>query len=53
MYCTELVHFVFTRQGIDLTGGKRTRIALPGFGGDYILPDDLRHGMPLSSIYEF
>jgi hypothetical protein len=53
MYCTELIHHVFTQEGIDLTGGRRSRVGVPGLAGDYILPGDLRHGVCLEPIYEF
>ena len=38
LYCTELVHHVYSRCGIDVTEGRRTHLALPGFTGDYIMP---------------
>jgi len=53
LYCTELVRLVFVHQGIDPTGGRRSRIDLPGFGGEYILPGDLLAGPPLERVYEF
>ena len=53
MYCTELIHHVYACQGLDLTGGKRSRIDLPGFRGDYILPGDLQHSIHVKPIHEF
>ncbi len=53
MYCTELIHHVFVRQGIDLTDGRRSRIDLPGFRGEYILPGDLQNSIYIELIHEY
>ena len=53
MYCTELIQKIFLREGIDLTAGKLSRINLPGFKGDYILPSDLQNSPYVKLIYEF
>jgi hypothetical protein len=53
MYCTELIHHVFAREGVDLTGGRRSRIDMPGFGGNYILPGDLQCSVHVRPIDEF
>lgn len=53
LYCTELIRLVFARQGIDPTGGRRSRIDLPGFDGEYILPGDLLGDPPLERVYAF
>ena len=53
MYCTELIQTVFREAGIDLSAGKLSRINLPGFKGDYILPGDLQNSPYVKLIYEF
>jgi hypothetical protein len=53
MYCTELVWQVFRRQGVDLTGGRRTKINMPGFNGLYILPTDIARNPQLELVYSF
>jgi len=53
MYCTELIQKIFLREGLDLTGGQRSRIKIPGFRGDYILPSDIQNSPHVRLIYEF
>lgn len=53
LYCTELILHVFAPEGVDLSAGRRTPIDLPGFGGDYVLPGDLRQSPHLESIHDF
>ena len=53
MYCTELIQKIFLCEGLDLTEGKRSRINVPGFRGDYILPTDIQHSPHLRLIWEF
>lgn len=53
LYCTEMVHTLLLRQGVDLTEGRRTHIDLPGFGGDYILPGDIQRSTRLTLIHQF
>jgi hypothetical protein len=53
MYCTELIHHVFAHEGIDLTGGRRSWVGVPGFAGDYILPGDLQRSGQVTMIFEF
>lgn len=53
MYCTELIYHVYTREGLDLTEGRRSVINLPGFRGGYILPTDLQHSSHTRIIFEY
>jgi hypothetical protein len=53
MYCTELLQFVFEREGCDLTDGARSHISIPGFAGDYILPTDIQDSPRVRPIYRF
>lgn len=53
MYCTELISFVYAKQGIDLTEGRRTVANLPALGGIYIMPGDLTGNKNLKLIYQF
>ena len=53
MYCTELVEFVYRREGIDLTEGRISRINIPGVSGNYVLPSDIQQSKYLSLIYHF
>lgn len=53
LYCTELVDFVYRTQGIDLPEGRISRIQLPGFHGDFLLPSDLFESGKLDLLFEF
>ena len=53
LYCTELVHHVYSRCGIDVTEGRRTHLALPGFTGDYIMPSDIYESTLFEVKYTF
>lgn len=53
MYCTELVWHVFRGEGVDLSGGRRTRTGLPGMGGTYIMPSDIQAAPELEYICGF
>ena len=53
MYCTELIWHVYRRAGIDLTNGRRTKINIPLFSGDYILPSDIQASKCLQQFFYF
>lgn len=53
MYCTELVYHVYKQQNIDLPEGRISRINIPGFKGDYLLPADILQSSLLYPIYHF
>lgn len=53
MYCTELVDFVYRKEGIDLTEGRISHINVPGISGDYLLPSDIQQSKYLHLIYYF
>ncbi len=53
MYCTELIRNVYLSAGTDLTEGRRTRINMPGFSGDHILPTNLTDSPLLEFVYRF
>ena len=53
MYCTELIDFVYKKQGIDLPEGRISHVNIPGFKGDYLLPNDIAQSTRLCLIYYF
>lgn len=53
MYCTEMVNFVYAKNGIDLSEGRRTEVCLPALGGTYIMPGDLMKNSKLQMVYQF
>lgn len=53
MYCTELIAYVYYKEGIDLTEGRRSRPRLPIKSGVCILPDDLAGNPHLTTIFSF
>lgn len=53
LYCTELVWRAFHNAGVDLSEGRRSEIAVPGFDGEYILPSDLAKCGRLTAVMEF
>jgi hypothetical protein len=53
MYCTELIDFVYRRQGIDLPEGRISRISVPGMSGNYLFPSDIQQNALLYLIYYF
>lgn len=53
LYCTELVDFVYKKQGIDLPEGRISHVNIPGFKGDYLLPNDIAQSKRLCLIYYF
>ena len=53
MYCTELIEFVYKKGGIDLSEGRLSKINIPLFNGDYLLPCDIAQSGKLCLIYKF
>lgn len=53
MYCTELIDYVYRNEGIDLVEGRISKLSLPGFNGDYLLPNDIAQSKKLCIIYYF
>jgi hypothetical protein len=53
MYCTQLVWYVYTLAGKDISGGKRSLINAPLYSGTYIFPSDIYTNNELSLIYKF
>ena len=53
MYCTELIDFVYRKEGIDLPEGRVSHVNIPGFRGDYLLPNDIAQSKRLCLIYYF
>ena len=41
MYCTELIDYVYRKEGIDLSEGRTTSVNIPGMSGDYLMPNDI------------
>lgn len=53
MYCTELVDFVYKKEGVDLSEGRLNRINIPGFNGEYLFPSDIISNDKLYIIYKY
>lgn len=53
MYCTELIDYVYKREGVDLSEGRRSKINIPLFNGYYLLPSDIVQSPRLRLIYMF
>jgi len=53
MYCTELVDYIYKKQGIDLSEDRISRINIPGLNGDYLLPGHIQQSSLLQLIYYF
>ncbi|EKU92025.1 YiiX/YebB-like N1pC/P60 family cysteine hydrolase [Bacteroides oleiciplenus] len=53
MYCTEFIDFVYKKEGIDLPEGRISHVNIPGFRGDYLLPNDIAQSKRLCLIYYF
>lgn len=53
MYCTELIVYVYGKEGIDLAEKHQTLTYLPVKGGTCILPDDLAINSHLKTIFSF
>ncbi len=53
MYCTEMVDFVYKKEGVDLSEGRLSRVNIPLFNGDYLLPNDIAQSGKLCLIYMF
>ncbi len=51
LYCTELVWRAYREAGLDLTGGKLSRRALPFARGAYVLPSTLLRSPHLRKVY--
>lgn len=51
LYCTELIHYAFLSEGIDLSEGRRHNI--PAFHSPMILPSDILECKDLDEIYYF
>ncbi|MDL2289982.1 hypothetical protein LJB95_01080 [Paludibacteraceae bacterium OttesenSCG-928-F17] len=51
LYCTELIHFIFTKVGEDITEGKRHTI--PAFKYELIFPSDILKNEKLIEICNF
>lgn len=53
MYCTEFIDFIYKKEGIDLPEGRISHVNIPGFRGDYLLPNDIAQSKRLCLIYYF
>lgn len=53
MYCTELIDYVYKNEKIDLPEGRISKIRLPGFNGEYLLPNDIADNKKLNVIYKY
>ena len=50
-YCTELIHFIFSKVGEDITEGRKHSI--PAFQYELIFPSDILENKNLIEIYNF
>lgn len=53
LYCTELIDYVYRKEGVDLPEGHITPVNIPGFNGDYLMPNDIAQSKHLCLIYYF
>lgn len=53
MYCTELIDFVYRKEGIDLPEGRISQLNIPGFRGEYLLPNDIAQSKQLLMIHSY
>lgn len=53
LYCTELIDFVYQKEGIDIPQGRVSSINIPAFSGDFLMPSDIAQSEQLSLIYSF
>lgn len=53
LYCTELIDYVYRKEGIDIPQGHITPVNIPGFNGDYLMPNDIAQSKRLCLIYYF
>lgn len=53
LYCTELVEYLYSLEGISISEGRRTDITFPSFSGRHIMPSDLTKSSKLKPIYSF
>lgn len=40
-YCTELVWYLYRKEGVDLAGSRRHQLVIPGKTTEYLFPEDL------------
>lgn len=53
LYCTELIDYVYQQEGVDLPEGRVTPVNIPGFNGNYLMPNDIAQSKRLCLIYYF
>ena len=53
MYCTEFVWYAYSKAGVDISSGKRSRINMPVYGGTYLLPSDIFTNPEFKQIFKF
>ncbi len=53
LYCSEMVWRSYLEVGIDLSEGRRTRVTMPGFSGEHIMPADIEQNDKLEQIFIF
>lgn len=53
MYCTELVDYVYRKEGIDLPEKRLNKINIPGFNGEYLFPSGIADNKKLHVIYKY
>ncbi len=52
-YCSELVWRSYLDADIDLSQGRRTRVYMPPFAGEHIMPADIELNETLELLYRF
>ena len=53
LYCTELIQRAYATVGVDMSGGRTTRVSLPFFKGDVVFPSDIQRNDSLTTIFSF
>lgn len=52
-YCSELVWRSYLKAGVDLSEGRRTKVSMPLFSGEHIIPADIELNENLDIIHRF
>ena len=53
LYCTELIYYLFEKEGIDITEGRTTHVGTVCFPDEIIFPSDIHANKKLETYFEF
>lgn len=53
LYCTELIYFLFMKEGIDITEGRTTHVGTVCFPDEIIFPSDIYANKILETYFKF